>query len=406
MNIAMICIDCLRNDFIEKDYADTPFLNKIRNQGLYFSNMHSTTTTTTPSVASFMTGQYSENNEVNSLEEAKLSKDSTTLAEKLSSEGLNTYGWVTGPLVEKTGLDRGFDEYKCRDEDKTLFSDWENSLNQKIESLEEPFFLYLHLWELHEPINVPKEFDKEKYGERPYSKALSALDRKLEKIYEKLPKDTVLVINGDHGESITWRDNKIQKWVKRARTVLRYHLGLNTRPIERKINQLTDNRSKIKDHFIEEGHGETAFDFTTNVPFIINSSELESRKVTEQVRQIDIYPTILDLLDIDYPNLESKTMLSEEGIKSRKAYIRACGTTLKKKKNWIKAVRKDGKKYIKYPERNWGAELYNLEEDPRELKDIKSRETKKEMEEEIPEKMLKDQKEIEIKGKLEALGYK
>lgn len=406
MNLVMICIDCLRNDFISKNYGDTPFLDQLRDESLYFSNMHSTATTTTPCVASFFTGRYSEKNGVNSLEEAELSKNASTLAEKLSEAGLNTHALTTGPLVEKTGLNRGFDRYECRDREKTLFTDWEDELYERIDEQEEPFFLYLHLWELHEPLEVPEEFDKAKYGNRPYTRILSALDRKIEEIDSRLPEDTVLAIHGDHGESITWRGSFLQRWMKRGRTLFRYYGGFNTRPVERKLNQLFDRKSGIKDHFIEEGHGETVFDFTTNVPFMLKGEEIRTENVDEQVRQIDIFPTLLDLYGKKNSERSESESLLKDNLNERKAYIRACGTTLKSKDNWIKALRHEGLKYITYPNRDWNSELYKLSKDGRELRDVKDIEKKDYMSDEMPDEELQNTKDIEIKEKLEALGYK
>lgn len=403
MSIVFICIDCLRNDFITEDYADTPFLDSLVEESLYFSNMHSTTTTTTPCVASFMTGLYSERNGVNSLKNADLSNEVDTLAEKFKESGYNTYAEVTGPLVKDTKLDRGFDRYTNRSHEKTLFSEWEDKLEKTVENLKDPFFFYLHLWELHKPVNVPEKFDSKEYGETSYARALSALDRKLESIVRNMPENTTIVLHGDHGESITWRDSFIQQNLKRARTLLRYKIGLNTRPVERALNRLMD-RGEIKDHFIEDGHGENIFDYTTNVPFIIKSPELEAYRNETQVRQIDIFPTLLDLKDIDYSEIDGKTLLLED-IEDRDAYIRACGSSLKSKDNWIRGVRTDKWKFLEYPNRNWKSELYKLEEDPKELKNIKDNEKKSEIEQKLPRESMKSSKELEIKDKLEELGY-
>ena len=106
MNTVFVCVDCLRNDFIDSEYADTPFLDEFVQSSLYFSNMYSTTTTTTPAVASFMTGHYSEINGVNSLRNAELSDEVDTLAERFSEDGFNTYAKTTGPLVQHRAFKR------------------------------------------------------------------------------------------------------------------------------------------------------------------------------------------------------------------------------------------------------------------------------------------------------------
>ncbi|MFB6185887.1 MAG: alkaline phosphatase family protein, partial [Halobacteriaceae archaeon] len=72
MNIVFICVDCLREDILRRSRTDTPFIDMLRTNGTYFSNLFATTSTTTPSVASIMTGLYSESNGVVSLQRGEL----------------------------------------------------------------------------------------------------------------------------------------------------------------------------------------------------------------------------------------------------------------------------------------------------------------------------------------------
>lgn len=407
MNILFICIDCLRDDHVNTEHADTPFLDRISKKGRHFRNMYSTTTTTTPSVASFMTGFYSERNGINSLIEAELDKNIITLAEKFSKKGYNTYAEVSGPLVEKTDLNRGFEKYNYRDNHEDLYSEWKHRLMRRVEGLEDPFFFFLHLWEIHTPIHVPQEFDKPEFGKTPYARALSALDREIEEIVDEMPEETAIILHGDHGESITWRTNFLQDNLKKSRTLFRHLYGMDTRKGERVLNRGVEKifRSSYKDRFLEAGHGENIYDFATNVPLIINTPEVNQEEVNVQVRQIDIFPTVLDLVGIDYDSQIDGESLLKNNIEDRKAYMRACGTSLQGKENWSRGIRLDNWKYIEYPNRDWAPELYNLKQDPNELNNVVNSEKIREMKEELPEKDLMKSKDIQIKDKLEDLGY-
>jgi arylsulfatase A-like enzyme len=352
-----------------------------------------------------MTGLYSEHNGVNSLQSVELRDDLSTLAEKFSEAGYTTHGEVTGPISEETGLDRGFDVYNYRDKDQGLLTEWGDQIHNTVANLEEPFFFYLHLWELHDPISTPNRFNSTKYGSTSYARMFSALDRELEKLVQSLPEDTTLCLLGDHGESITYRDSRFRRSLKLVRDNLRYRFGLDTRPVERMINRLAPE-NRMRDHFIEIGHGENFFDFTSNVPFLIANDKVEHLTVSEQVRQIDIYPTILDLAGIPIDeDLDSETLLPPRDLSSRSAYLRACGESLYGEESWARGIRANGLKYIEYPNRDWEPELYDLESDPMELSPIDDEHRENEMKELLPEEGLQDSKTIDIQDRLKDLGY-
>src|SRR5699024_2423436 len=132
MNVVFICVDCLREDILRSDRSNTPFLASLRETSADYTNVFSTASTTTPSVASFMTGLYSEQNGVNSLTECRLRPSVSTLAEHASNNGWHTAAEVAGPLVEETDLDRGFDEYTHRDKSEELIRDWSETLENHI----------------------------------------------------------------------------------------------------------------------------------------------------------------------------------------------------------------------------------------------------------------------------------
>lgn len=407
MNVLFVCVDCLREDFVGDDRADTPFIDSLISEGLHYTNMFSTTSTTTPCVASIFTGLYSERNGVNSHQEVSLNPDVKTLAEVLGEEGYGTYALATGPIVEETELDRGFDEYWYRDRNENLIDEWFDEAVERLQGLEEPFFLYMHLWELHRPIEVPAEFDSEEYGEWPYARALSAVDRALEDFVSHLSEDTLIVLHGDHGESISWRHNPFRIIMKLGRDALQYYAGIDMRPIKGFLNRFFhQDDQELKDHFIEDGHGETVYDFNTNVPLVLHHGSIESREVSVQCRQVDVFPTLLDVLEIDVPEgLDGETLLPPGDVEDRDVYMRACGTSLRRRRNWSRAVRSGGMKYITYPERPWGSELYDLEKDSFELRPVNDPEKAEMMEKKLPSEELRELDKIDIEDRLKELGY-
>lgn len=411
-SVLFVCVDCLRSDFVGSDHADTPFIDRLAAEGTSYPATFATATTTTPAVASVFTGRYSEGNGIHSLDEGRLRDDVDTLAGGFSAAGYRTTAMVTGPLVEDTGLDRGFDEYRYRDRTEKLTGEWEADAVDTIETLadaDDPFFCYLHCWAIHKPVETPAAFDSPEYGDTPYARTLSALDRSLERLCDRLPEDTVVVLHGDHGEAITWLHNPLHKLGKYARTGLRYYLGLDTRGIERRIDRFVEDRwpSPVPDRFLDDRHGENVADHVANVPFVVHGPGLPSAEVDAQVRQVDVFPTLLDLVDLDVPTgIDGETLLPPDAVEDRDAYMRACGASLVKRESWARGIRADGKKLVVYPDRDWSPEFYDLEADPLELHPIDDEDAIASYRERFPDRELSEGERLEIDGLLEDLGYK
>lgn len=406
-NLLVVCVDCLRGDAINDGWGETPFIDSLAERGRSYTDLYASATTTTPCVASLMTGQYGERNGVRSLREARLAPETTTLAEHLREAGYHTTAMVTGPLVSETDLDRGFESYHYRENHKSLFGGWASRARDRLDTLSEPFFCYLHLWELHEPITIPARYDEDRYGRWPYERALSALDSLLERLVECVPEDTVIVLHGDHGESITWRGHPLHDAAKRARDKARYEFGIDTRTAERKLDRLAEHLAPapIDDRFIEDGHGETVFDHAANVPLVLAGPGIEAGRETAVCRQIDVLPTLLDVLGVDAGmDIDGETLVGD--VDDRDAYIRACGAALRGRENWLRAVRTADWKYIEYSGRDWAAELYDLTADPAERRPVSDPERERDLEERLPEFEAVETERLAIDERLRALGYR
>lgn len=408
-NVVVICVDCLREDHLETPAADTPFLDAVRSRGLEAADLHATATTTSPCVASLLTGTYSERNGVLSLDVGRLSDEVTSFGTYFRRAGYTTAAFVTGPLVAETGLDRGFDSYRYREPGQSLFGPWYDTVRHRLAGLDAPFAVYLHCWEIHEDVFVPEGFRSREYGTTRYARALSALDRRLESLVEVLPENTLLAIHGDHGESVTHRDSYARLGMKAVRDALRYYGGLDTRPAVATLNRaLADESPDLPDHFLENGHGENVFDFVTHVPFLLSGPRVEGGRIEAQVRQIDVLPTILEAAGIEYDSqeLDGRSMLDPDVVSDRPAYVRACGASLRSRRNWAKGVRLPDQKYVEYPGRKWPAERYDLETDPLELDPTFDPAHAESFRRHFPTADLGGGDRLEIGDRLRALGYR
>jgi arylsulfatase A-like enzyme len=124
------------------------------------------------------------------------------LTEALAALGYHTYAEVTGPLLPEMGLARGFDHYEYRAPTDYLHTAWGDHLVARLRAARyrRPWFLMLHLWELHTPRQVARECDTRDFGRDPYERAVSSLDRQLERVFAAAGDEAVIVFTGDHGE--------------------------------------------------------------------------------------------------------------------------------------------------------------------------------------------------------------
>jgi len=129
-------------------------------------------------------------------------------------------------------------------------------------------------------------------------------------------------------------------------------------------------------------HGNNLNQETINIPCIVKLPYREERTVKEHVNLIDIMPTILQLLNSDYPkHIAGKSFLKEEGILSWLAKLLLGEDTSNytfaeiSKENILKTIITPEWKYI-YNYRSKEEILYNIKSDPLELNNLMDKETR------------------------------
>jgi arylsulfatase A-like enzyme len=318
-DIVFISVDSLRYDHLGcygYKKATSPTIDRIASEGVRFENAVSTTSWTLPSHAAMFTGLYDATHGVTD-HSHRLRDGFVTLAESLNNAGYLTAGFYGGPYLHPTfGLDQGFDTYtSCMTTVPDDYSDdevRESALSAMSRSHEDitgprtreevgqwlqgidgkPFFLFLHMWDVHYDYIPPEPyvamFDPDYGGDldgrnflanksiRPdmpardlqhllalYDGEIRFTDDTLGEIFSMLEKggrfaDALIVITADHGEEFLEHDGK--------------------------------------------GHGYTLFDEVIRVPLIFRwpGHLPDGRVVEDQVRLIDLLPTILALAGVDH----------------------------------------------------------------------------------------------------------
>jgi len=112
------------------------------------------------------------------------------------------------------------------------------------------------------------------------------------------------------------------------------------------------------------------YDTTANVPLVVSGPGVDAGTETGVCRQVDVAPTLCDLLDVDLDESTLDGASLAGGFDDRTAYVRACGAALRGRENWQRAVRTADEKYVEFPGRDWDPELYDLRADPDEYRPV------------------------------------
>jgi len=282
--------------------------------------------------------------------------------ENFQEHGYHTYAEVSGPLFPETALDRGFASYQFREAAAYLSSPWGANLRQRLRggAFKSPWFLFLHLWELHHHRHILPAFQSRNYGRNRYERALSSLDSELATLVDALPHNTLVVLHGDHGEHVVKTDAQYRLY-----RLIRDVLGRKTRK--------------------REGHEMDISEDLIRVPLVftslsgVNHFNLGSgRRDHQLVRQIDVLITLLDLIGAPLPtnvhgqSLQPALLYGEQLHLEAylEAFLRVRSDPRDRRVGW----RTEEWKYIYAPQNlQLSEELYCLADDPQERHNIAPR---------------------------------
>jgi arylsulfatase A-like enzyme/Flp pilus assembly protein TadD len=275
-----------------------------------------------------------------------LDKSHPTLATTARSNGFTTAAFVgSRVLASQFGLANGFMSYDDNmgrqteeDDQAGVFAERRAALvtGRALEWLQNNrqsrFFLWAHYFDPHAPYDPPEPY-KQTYAQDPYSGEIAYTDEQVGRLLDGLDQmglasRTLVVVFGDHGES-------------------------------------------LGEHG-EMTHGVFLYESTLHVPFILAGPAVPKGKVIhEQVRSIDILPTLLTFLNLSpiadiqgvslWPLIQQGTQVNSNYSYSETLYPRTY-------MGWseLAAMRTNDWKLIVAPR----PELYNLKNDPGERQNL------------------------------------
>ena len=345
LNVVLISFDTLRPDRLGcygyTRRPTSPHIDAFAERSVLFMQAFSSSPWTLPAHYSLMTGLY-PSAQMTPLEDVRqyLWNVDRPIAAILRDNGYYTIGITGGRhLTSANGFAFGFDRYmefhhELTDSTHNIF---QNALKWLDENNDTKFFMFLHNYECHSPYTNTRFLEKENVyslieaRKALYDGGVRSADAYFAELIEKLKSldllsKTVIVVLSDHGDDL-------------------YDHFTESDRIPREKN--LDPRRAMK---IDHGH--SLYDEVIRILMLFHLPGLEpgNRVLSNQVRIIDVMPTILDYLGIplDGP-LQGTSLLQlmEEGGRTTDPPAVSEFTLYGPER---KSVRMDGYKYIYIPD--------------------------------------------------------
>ena len=393
VNVILISIDTLRADHMScygYPLGTTPSIDRIASEGVRFAKVITQAPKTAPSHMTMFTSLYPEVHGVYKPNDenvfVSLNPTWKTLPEILKAYGYHTAAFTGGGQVGRGfGFDRGFDLYKegmgrlGEDRFNPVF-DWLSKV-----PTQEPFFLFLHTYQVHDPYLPPAPFNA-KYD--PDYTGWVPSDRgelmKLARDDDKFPNTHRLFwgqedFRGDDLDQsrITPRD------ARHYRALYDGGIAFTDQMLGRFFDELRKRAilGNAKTILIIVGdHGEEfrehgdflhkrLYRETVTVPMIFDSPGAlpAGREVKGQVRLLDLAPTILDLLGAPVPVQMQGVSLKDGILNGRDVFLNAYSEDNFYKRQY--SIRTPEFLYYR-KEFERKTELYRITADPDEVRDL------------------------------------
>jgi len=321
-NVLIFLVDTLRADHLSSygyERNTTPNLDAFAREGVLFERAWSAAPSTAPSHASLFTSTYPAShgvwNEVHIGEEKllpRLSPTAVTMAEVFQEAGYNT-GCIAdgGWIIRHRGLDQGFDSFHS--ENLGVVNRVGNAIDWLDEvSRDQPFFLFLHTYEVHSPYLPPDGYE-DRFSDgyqgrlrgllaeaREYSRSpeiqnrLTDIQRKVfNPVLEELGPEDVDFMKALYDAELSLVDEQF--------ALLMGYLRLNDLLDDTIVVVTSDHGEEFREH---GGFGhKQVYEECLRVPLMIRvPGGPRGLRRPDPVQLVDLMPTLLDQLGLEGPD--------------------------------------------------------------------------------------------------------
>src|SRR5712692_6515090 len=347
-NVVVITIDTLRADHLGcygYKQIRTPNVDSLAADGVRFEHAYTPVPVTLPAHTVIFTGTYPMLSGMHDFAANKLNPTQPTLASVLKEQGYTT-GAVIGSAVldSRFGLNHGFDFYYDHFDFNRLqesnLDEMERSgnvvadvtLDWLSKNYQKKFFLWMHLYDPHYPYRPPPPYSEE-YKDRLYDGEIAFADAQVGRLIRFLKgkglyRNTLIVLSGDHGESLGEHGEKT--------------------------------------------HGFFIYNATLHVPVILHlPGGVPAKTVPELVSLADLTPTVLQVLKVDVPpQVQGRNLLPlmtpKKADATRSLYAETFLPRLHFNWSELRSVETENYHFIDAPK----PELYDLNKDPGETQNL------------------------------------
>lgn len=313
-NVILVSIDTLRADHLgcyEYPRDTTPNIDSFRKEAVLFRSTIAQAPSTTVSHGAMLTSLIPSFHGAFMTRRSPISSSVPTMAEILHQHGYRTASFNGGAQLRKDfGFDRGFDIYESFQGAPTLdrFSD---RVREGIDWIQQAgdrkFFLFLHSYDVHHPYapdhNHLDYFAKDYAGALEVPISPDTLTRINSKKLEVSRRDLQFIVDTYDAE-IRGMDVAFGTLIEFLRS---------SKLLDRTIIVFTsDHGEEFGEHGSWGWHATTLFDELLRVPLLIKfpNQRHGGATINDQVRSIDILPTVLETLNMErFPHFQGVSLV-------------------------------------------------------------------------------------------------
>ncbi len=357
-NVLLLSVDTLRADhlgFYGYEKPTSPRLDDFASEAVVFDRALASSSWTLPALATVFTSTYSSTHHCWSFG-SRLGESFTTLPEILTAGGYDSACFVSHLFcTTRHGLQQGFvhfDDafaYPEAEPDDAVTS--QRIADEGIRFLEQksaasdgyPWFLWLHFFDPHE-----------NYVEHP---GLS------ERFASSEPRENDVRQRDRYDGEIAFTDQHVGRVLDALERT-----GLVERTI---VVFFADHGEEFQDHGAT-GHGHSLFDELVRVPLALRVPGIAPRRIPALVRTVDLFPTVLDLVGIapgsPVEGQSLRPLLEGSALRDAPALLE-----IRQNPSYTMDAVVAGRWKLVRPLVEGGkVALYDLEQDPREERDVAS----------------------------------